>query len=258
MFDTHLHLEQYNQESLDKEIKKWQSVGVKGVIAVSNDLASSYSTLELQARYPDFVFAAVGFHPEKPLPTDADFTEWQKLIQYEQKRITAIGEIGLPHYSLENLQHSLEQYYEFLTECIEVARVYDLPVALHAVHDKAELVFNLLQKKGIACAHFHWLKAPRNVVDKITGAGYFISFTPEIVYRKRDQDLASAVPLSQLLIETDGPWQFDARFKNIPTTPVLLKEVLHELSMIKKSSYQELLEQTSENARKCYRLNRLT
>ncbi len=64
MIDAHIHLEQY--DNIEKEIDKWRLSGIKGVIAVSNDLASSYRTLELQTKYKDFIYAAVGFHPEGP------------------------------------------------------------------------------------------------------------------------------------------------------------------------------------------------
>ncbi|MED0669958.1 TatD family hydrolase [Aneurinibacillus aneurinilyticus] len=66
--DAHLHLDQYPESETDKLISEWRSVGITGLVAVSTNLASAYRTLELKHRYPDFVYAAVGYHPEQALP----------------------------------------------------------------------------------------------------------------------------------------------------------------------------------------------
>src|SRR5690606_14529715 len=150
----------YEDRYLLEKIEKWQQNGIQGVIAVTNDLASSYRTLQLRDRFPSFVHAAIGFHPEQPLPCEQDFQEWTNLLRTEKDKITAIGEIGLPHYNLDKLTSSLDSYDEFLSRCLEIAKTLNLPVSLHAVHDKAESVFELLTEKQITQAHFHWLKAP--------------------------------------------------------------------------------------------------
>ncbi|RFB18046.1 TatD family deoxyribonuclease [Bacillus sp. HNG] len=252
MIDAHIHLEQYDVKKLPTQIEKWQESGVKGVIAVSNDLPSSYRTLELRDKFPDFVHAAIGFHPEQPLPVEQDFLEWRGLVQAEREKIVAIGEIGLPHYNLEILSFSLEHYFDFLSRCLEVAVQHQLPVALHAVHDKTELVFDLLQQKQVPIAHFHWLKAPENVVKKIVDAGYYISVTPEICYRVRDQKLAKQVPLQQLLIETDGPWPFEDEFKNQPTSPLFLGKISSQLATLYGINEHKIREQLVLNTHRCY------
>ncbi|MDR4886828.1 TatD family hydrolase [Fredinandcohnia sp. QZ13] len=258
MIDAHIHLEQYDVKVLPVQLEKWQEAGVKGVIAVSNDLPSSYRTLELRDTFPNFVHAAVGFHPEQPLPVEHDFLEWTRLVQAERKKIVAIGEIGLPHYNLEMLPSSLEHYCDFLSQCLEIAVQHQLPVALHAVHDKAEMVFDLLQKKQVPTAHFHWLKASENVVKKIVDAGYYISVTPEVCYRTRDQKLAKQVPLSQLLIETDGPWPYEGEFKNQATTPLFLGKISSQLATLYEMYDHKLQEQLVLNTHRCYQETKST
>ncbi|WP_456279249.1 TatD family hydrolase [Bacillus sp. AK128] len=253
MFDSHIHLDQY--ENIDQHIASWMIAGVSGVIAVSSDLSSSYRTLELQYKYPNFVHVAVGFHPERELPTDSDFREWEALVSSERERISAVGEVGLPHYQLNELPGTIEHYLEFFSECIAVASRHELPIALHAVHDKALMVYNVLQEYQIKNAHFHWLKAPPEVVDLIVNRGYYISVTPEVCYRNRDQVLGKNVPLSQLLIETDGPWNYNGQFRNQETSPLFLKEIISSLALIRGQAIEEILEKTIQNTIKCYRLN---
>jgi TatD DNase family protein len=254
MIDAHIHLDQYDIDELDRDIEHWREKGISGVIAVSNDLASSYKTLELQEKYRDFVYPCAGFHPERPLPADKDFFEWQSLIKMEHERIIAIGEIGLPYYSLDQLPHSLENYIDFLARCLEVAKGSNLPVALHAVHDKAAIVLSMLRDFHIEKAHFHWLKADERIVTQIVDAGYFVSVTPEVCYRRRDQRLVEAVPLVQLLIETDGPWPFADKFSSIRTSPLFLQAIVSTLISLTGVEEKALQVQLLKNTYNCYSL----
>ncbi|RBW69215.1 TatD family deoxyribonuclease [Bacillus taeanensis] len=258
MIDAHIHLDQYNREDLPAYIEKWKKAGIKGAVSVSTNLRSSYDTLELANQFPDFVIPCIGFHPEQPLPAECELNELLTLIRSERHTISAIGEIGLPHYSYENSKFpSLQHYIELLKIFIEKAKQLSLPVVLHAVHDKAAIVYELLQKYEGVNAHFHWLKAEKKLLQLIIEAGYFISVTPEICYRERDRQLVSQVPLSQLMLETDGPWPYHEIFENTKTTPLLLKEVVQKTAEIKKISSKNVKDLTTKNTAHFYRYDRV-
>ncbi|MFB4164958.1 TatD family hydrolase [Alteribacillus sp. JSM 102045] len=254
MIDAHIHLDQY--ENIEMKINSWQKAGIKKVIAVSYDLASSYKTLELKEKFPDFILAGAGFHPEKGLPKESDFQEWQRLIRQERNNIACIGEIGLPHYELEKLPHSLESHMDFFKRCLHTAEEHSLPAALHAVYDKAAIVYEILQQEtpDIA-AHFHWLKAQMEVVRQITAAGYYVSLTPEVCYRERDQVLATFIPMEQLLMETDGPWPFKGPFEGKETTPLFLPDIAAFLAKERKMNIHTLKEQILHNTMRLYGSN---
>ncbi|MDA3129109.1 TatD family hydrolase [Aliibacillus thermotolerans] len=251
MIDTHIHLEQYEQvESL---IPSWQERGIEKVVAVSNDLRSSYKTLELKERFPDFIWAAVGFHPEYEEPVERDVEEWKQLVKQELSLISAIGEIGLPHYSKWSSPSHLPRYIERLKEYIDVAHTYSLPVVLHAVHDKAELVYMILSEEFPEVqAHFHWLKGSEEVVHSIVRAGHYISVTPEVCYRKRDERLTVLVPPAQLLIETDGPWPFQGPFLHKQTTPLFLQQVTQKVASIHRMTEAQMKRILRSNAYHLY------
>ncbi|KFL15743.1 deoxyribonuclease [Geobacillus stearothermophilus] len=219
MIDAHIHLDQYTD--IDEQINRWQEAGIIGVVAVSTDLRSSCRTLELKQRFPSFVYAAIGFHPEQPLPSEADWNEWTELVKQERPLLAAIGEVGLPYYSAEACA-KLPAYQERLTEIAAIAADASLPLALHAVYDRAQTALAILQQAGVRQAHFHWLKAEPAVVKQIVQCGYYISVTPEVCYRERDKQLLSLVPIEQLLLETDGPWPFAGPFAGKLTTPLWL------------------------------------
>jgi TatD DNase family protein len=247
MIDAHIHLNQYGLPEADRLIEEWINSGVRKVVAVSTDLASSYETLTLKRRYPTFIYAAVGYHPEQPIPSEKDVLEMLSLIKSERHLVSAIGEVGLPHYTLSNHSNPINEYMDILSLFMDYAKKEDLPVLLHAVHDKAYPALQLLNKYNLTKAHFHWLKAPVEIVDKIIKAGYFISVTPEVCYRERDQRLAETVPLNQLLLETDGPWSFGGPFVQEKTTPKLLLPTAKQVASLKGISLEELLQQCRLN-----------
>ncbi|MDE5412540.1 TatD family hydrolase [Alkalihalobacterium chitinilyticum] len=253
MIDAHIHLYQYTD--IEKRIQHWQKEGIECVVAVSNNLKSAYETLELKQRYPDFIMAGVGYHPEQKPMNRRDMTELEELIYSEKEAVSFIGEVGLPYYILDQLTADeqglqLEQFARW----VEVAKQTQLPLAVHAVHSQAEQALTLLKKVPEVQAHFHWLKAPEQVIKEIVAAGHFISVTPEICYRERDQKLAEMVPITQLLIETDGPWPFNGPFENEETSPLLLKPIAEKIADVKQIPLSNVIQQTITNTNSIYNL----
>ncbi|HET7580317.1 MAG TPA: TatD family hydrolase [Bacillales bacterium] len=253
MLDAHLHLDRYPQWQLDQLIDEWQKAGIQGVVAVSTDLASSYRTLELKQRYPDFVYAAVGHHPEQAPPDEADGNELFALMACERDQLAAVGEVGLPHYTTEQMEPgNFEKHWEWLVSFIKTAKRLHLPLALHAVHEHTQPVLDLLLAHKIEHAHFHWLKTDPATLKKVFDSGYYMSLTPEVCYRERDRKLAELAPLEQLMVETDGPWPFSGPFEGKQTTPEFVAEVMKSIAEIKDTTFTEIVEQTTKNTKKVY------
>jgi len=254
MIDAHIHLDEYKAEEIDQYILRWQEKGVKAVVAVSSNLASSYRIVELKKKYPDFIYAAIGFHPEQKQPTEKELMEWVQLLKIERASISAIGEIGLPHYELDRLggQSYLQRYIPFLDYLVQIAVQEELPVLLHGVHDKVEPILEILIRNHVKKAHFHWLKAPLEMIKKIISRGYFISVTPEVCYRSRDQELLSAIPLSHLLLETDGPWSYQGPFIDRETEPLMVREIAAFVAQAKRTTPEKVIEICQSNVQRLF------
>ena len=96
-------------------------------------------------------------------------------------------------------------------------------------------------------AVFHWHKASEDVTRAIVDAGYFISVTPEIVYRDRDRELVEAVPLESLLVESDAPWAYEGEFSGMPSGPWLCARVVEEVAKIKRLPVEEAMYRLTVN-----------
>src|SRR5690606_40734669 len=69
----------------------------------------------------------------------------------------------------------------------------------------------LLEKYSVKKAHFHWFKGDNKTLQHMAENGYFISFTPDLMYEEEIQTIARNYPLEQVMVETDGPWRSEER-----------------------------------------------
>lgn len=230
MIDAHIHLDQYEDHVVSSLLEGLPEQGIESLIAVSMNLASSKRTLELAASYPGLVKPAYGFHPEQALPAEKELNVLLKWITDHAGSMAAIGEIGLPYYSrTEAVERGeawdMAPYIQLLDRLLGLAARLGKPVVLHAVYEDAWTVCDLLEQHGLTQAHFHWFKGPAATVDRMISRGYYISFTPDILYEPEIQELARRYPPELVMAETDGPWPFEGPYAGRTTHPAMVHDV---------------------------------
>ncbi|MBG9855422.1 TatD family hydrolase [Bacillus wiedmannii] len=247
--DSHIHVDQYKDEEKSRLLKDVEhSKEIQELIAVSMNYQSCKETLSLAKRYP-FVHPAIGFHPEQPIHKE-DCEQTYKLIEDHVEDIVAIGEVGLPYYlRKEEKDITLEPYIAVLKRFIELARKYDLPIVLHAVYEDADIVCDLLEEHKVSRAHFHWFKGSETTMKRMMRNGYYISITPDVLHKEKIRKIVSYYPLEYMMVETDGPWEFQ---EDVMTHPRMIREVLKEISVIKNMSVDKVTETIYENTIQFY------
>lgn len=247
--DSHIHLDQYTKEEQAKlidDVKRMKEI--EGLIAVSMDYNSCQQTLSL-AKQHAVVHTALGFHPEQII-NKQECEQIYKLIEENAHRIVAVGEVGLPYYlRQENKDIALQSYVEVVERFVVLAKKYDLPIVLHAVYEDADIVCDLLEQYEIRRAHFHWFKGSQKTMERMIQNGYYISITPDVMQKEKIRKIVSFYPLEYMMVETDGPWEFQ---EDEMTHPVMIKEVLAEISCIKQVPIEEIAEQIYQNTYQFY------
>ena len=98
LFDSHAHL---NDERFDEDREELiSSLKEKGVDLVVNPgacIKTSIESIELANKY-DFIYAAVGVHPHDVGELDEIAIDTLRKLATENKKVVAIGEIGLDYY----------------------------------------------------------------------------------------------------------------------------------------------------------------
>jgi TatD DNase family protein len=257
LIDTHIHLASPRYADLPGLVARGQQAGVVGVVAAAVDESSSHQILAMHDIFPAFIHAGLGVHPERPV-TDAEIDRVMALIRQEHSRLVAIAEVGLPWYTVRerpDRQALIAAGEPRLRPFLRLARELDLAVVLHAPHDAAAHALALLRTEGVERAVFHWHKASPAVTRAIVEHGYYISVTPETCYRARDRELVADVPVTHLVIETDGPWPYGGEFEGHPTEPTFLGRIVDAVATIKGLGREEAGEIIAQNAMRLFRLS---
>ena len=126
-FDTHAHYDSgaFNADRFEI-LGSMPDAKVGLIVNPGCDLESSKTAIGLAERF-NFVYAAVGWHPEDmDKLTDKAFAELERLA--EHPKCLAIGEIGLDYYWDDT--HKAEQK-ELFKKQIELAIRLNKPVIVH-------------------------------------------------------------------------------------------------------------------------------
>ncbi|WP_066058252.1 TatD family hydrolase [Robertmurraya korlensis] len=248
VIDSHLHLDKYLDNEILMMMKTLDQVDM--LISVSYDLESCKRNSTLSKSYQN-VKTAFGFHPEQAIITDEEMADLFQWVYSHIDEMIAVGEVGLPYYlrTSSSWSSSLEPYKELLEEWVKLASKNNLPISLHAVYDDVPTVCSILEKHSIEKAHFHWFKGVDTDMDRIIRNGHFISLTPDILYEEEIQVIAKRFPISQMMVETDGPWPFEGPFSGRITHPNMIHQTVRQLSELKTISIDKTYETLYVNTR---------
>lgn len=259
LIDAHIHLDSYPEDRQAEMLESLQDYEVEKIISVSMHLDSCWRNLELARRYPGRLMPAFGFHPEQPLPEEDRIRALFSFMQEHAEEMAAVGEVGLPYYSRQ--EAALEgghwddcPYVELLEQFVRFARTHDKPIVLHAVYEDADTACDLLEKHGITSAHFHWFKGSPETVKRMAEAGYYISFTPDLLYEEEIRELARQYPPDQVMTETDGPWPFEGPFQGHETHPAMTADVAAAWAEIQGMELHDARRMLYMNAKRFYRI----
>jgi len=253
MIDSHIHLDADQYADVASVIKRAREAGIDALVAPGVTPASNQRLLELAASYPDFVHAAIGAHPEHFELSDDEVAATLELARANRDRICAIGEVGLPWYGQNSRREDvIARSRKVLVQFAELATELDLALILHCPHQTAREALKIIQTAKVRRAVFHWHKSDAATTRAILEAGYFISLTPEVVYRDRDQALARIVALDQMMVETDGPWPYGGPFEGKPTEPGFIADTVYAIASIRGDALDSIVRAITTNSMRLF------
>ena len=127
--DTHCHLEDENFSADRAEVlSRAKAAGVERIINFGSTLESSVAVTELAKNFSE-LFAGVGIHPEEIDGFDNATCDKLAALAAE-KKVVAIGEIGLDYHWEKNSDRRLIQQKIFVAQ-LDLARQLNLPVCVH-------------------------------------------------------------------------------------------------------------------------------
>eukprot|EP00928_Gymnodinium_smaydae_P029610 TRINITY_DN22252_c0_g2_i1.p1 TRINITY_DN22252_c0_g2~~TRINITY_DN22252_c0_g2_i1.p1 ORF type:complete len:377 (+),score=71.38 TRINITY_DN22252_c0_g2_i1:85-1215(+) len=215
--DCHCHLtsERFAHD-LPHVLARAEKAGVRGIFVCSSSQLDMHRAVRLRDLHPGNIYACLGLHP-LDFTFDPSFWKATRDIIVEAHTnggVAAIGEIGLD-FSAPLLREQAAragtseaevkalQMASFEAQ-VQLALELGLPVNVHSRNAERQTLEVLahLGARGVMHAY-------KGDVDMAVQAArnnrLLFSFPPSIVYKKEYQNVAKALPLEALLLETDSP-----------------------------------------------------
>ena len=252
LFDTHAHMDDQAFDTDRYElIASLPGQGVGLVMNPGCSLSSSRNADTLSRQF-NFVYAAVGSHPDAADEVnDEVLEEYRKLCKLNPK-IKAIGEIGLD-YHYEDIPREL-QLKAFRAQ-MALAAELDLPVIVHereAHADGMAVVDEFPTVKGV----FHCYSGSAEMARELVKRGWYIGFTGVLTFKnaKKAVEVASQIPIDRLVLETDCPYMAPEPFRGKRNHPGYLYRMAEKLAEIRGLTVEEIHRITTENGKRLYRM----
>ncbi len=260
-FDSHCHLDDErfdeDRETLIKEIKQ---ADITKFVSAGYSIEGSKKGIELSKKY-EYIYTICGISPndipqnEEELWKDIETIKDLVKENIENKKIVAIGEIGLDYYWEKNLQRRELQKQAFEKQ-IEMANAFDLPIVIHtrdAVMDTIEILKeNTVNRKGI----FHCCPLNRELVKEALKLGFYISFAGPVTFKnsKNANEIIEMVPEDKMLIETDSPYLAPEPVRGTRNDPRNVKFIAQKIADVKGKTIEEVAEITYANTERIFNI----
>ena len=252
LFDTHAHMDDHAFDEDRAELL--ESLPSKNIGLLMNpgcSLESSRNAVKLANAY-DYIYAAVGSHPDAADEVDDAVLEEYRTLVRENPKVKAIGEIGLD-YHYEDIPREI-QLKAFRAQ-MELARELGLPVIVHereAHEDGMKIVEEFPEVKGV----FHCYSGSAEMAKWLVARGWYIGFTGVLTFKnaRKALEVAAAIPMDRIVIETDCPYMSPEPFRGKRNDPGKIYRMAEKLAELRGLTVAEAEAITMENGKRLYRI----
>ena len=191
------------------------------------------------------VYASVGVHPDHEDCTEPTVEELVALADHP--KVVAIGETGLDYFRLTG---DLEWQRERFRTHIRAARACNKPLVIHT-RAAAEDTLRIMREEraGEAGGVMHCFTESMAVAEAAIEQGFYISFSGIVTFKnaKDLREVAAAIPLDRILIETDSPYLAPAPHRGRTNQPGYVKHVAEEVARVRGMTAEAVGEASSRN-----------
>ncbi len=251
-FDTHAHIldEKFDEDRSDVIQRIYNNMAL--TVNIGCNFADCPRTVALAEEY-EKLYAAVGLHPEDV----TTYTEegWDMLCQLAaHPKVVGIGETGLDYYwdvSTKDAQKRLFQQH------IDLACQLNKPLIIHdreAHGDTLDILqhSHARQVGGI----LHAFSGSIEMMQEVIKLGFYIGLGGAVTFKNArvPVEVAAAVPLERLVLETDCPYLTPVPFRGKRNEPLFVRYTAEKIAEIRGISVEELVEATYQNGKRIYQI----
>ncbi len=249
IFDAHAHYDdKWFDDDREEVIVSLKQNGVSYVVNASVDIETAKISLEYAEKY-DFFYSTVGVHPENLDGLESDYLSQIKTLMQHEKAV-AIGEIGLDYHW--DIEKALQQ--KVFEEQLKLSKELDVPVVIHdrEAHNDTLMLLKKYQPKGL----MHCFSGSTQMLKEVLKIGMSISLGGTVTFKNArvPVEVAKAVPLDRLLLETDSPYLSPVPNRGKRNDSRNIIYIAEKIASVRGISTQELLDITYNNAKSLYNI----
>lgn len=251
MIDTHTHINCIDDFSIDEILKNASDNGVEKLIVPSAYASDIDIVAELASKYEN-VYGLLGVHPSEVKDWTDDLIDKIKECAKSPK-IVGIGEIGLDYYwdkSFNDLQK------EVFIKQINLANELNFPISVHdrEAHKDSFDILTEFNKNSIVI--MHCFSGSVEFMHECVKQGWYIAIGGVVTFKNaiKMKEVTKEVPLDKLLIETDAPYLTPVPYRGKTNQPAYVKYVAEEIANLRNTSFEEINEQTTKNAKLVFKI----
>lgn len=258
--DAHSHL-QFEQFAHDEEkiLEEMQKNGIAAIV-VGIDFASSRKALVLAEKYKN-LYAAIGLHPNHATE-GYDISYYRALAMHP--KVVAVGECGLDFFRpLEVNEEVEEKQKELFKQQVAFAAEFNKPLIIHcrpskgtmdAYQDLIQILTEAKEEHPNLRGDVHFFVGGLKEADALIRLGFTLSFTAVITFARDYDEVIKAIPLANILAETDAPYVAPAARRGERNDPIAVIDVARTIADIRGEDPETVRQTLLANAQKLFSL----
>ena len=259
LIDSHCHLIFENfEKDLEDVVLRFRSNGVKKLVHACCELTEIPKLKKISNQFEE-IYYSVGLHPLEAKKWEHRSKSFLKRSAQDDKRVVAIGELGLDFYKDENKTQQIDA----LIPQMELAHELKLPVIIHcrnAANEMIEICNDLFKKGKCPKGVLHcWTGTPKEM-KKFLDLDFYISFSGIVTFPKAYEihECAKIVPNDKYLIETDAPFLAPVPHRGKRNEPAFVENVANFMADLRSTDLITIAEESSKNAKDLFKFDLLS
>ena len=253
--DCHTHLDHYAPAEMPEILDRAREAGVAFAVCAGTTLQSTQDCIDLAEKYEP-LYAGVGIHPMQAHEQVSGevYAELERMAKSSSK-VVCISEVGLD-FLPTSPDHDIQ--YQVFREHIRLARSLKLPIIFHSRESHPEVLRVLREENGGEVGGaMHYFQADEATAREAIDCGFYISLARPLTRLPELQEVAKAIPLENIVLETDAAPQPFKKYRTNWTEPRHVRSVAETLAEIKDIPVEEVARVTTGNLARLLGIERL-
>jgi len=255
LVDVHAHLDHEEfANNLASVLSRAKAKGVVTVIAQGINHETNQKVIALAKEHP-IVKIALGLYPSEAdsvllkdgFSRQSAYTVETTLefIEKHSKNIIALGEVGMDFHESEDKKNQEKLF----RRIVQLAKKLHKPLIIHSRKAEKE-VLDILEDEQYKRAVMHCFMGSKKLLERGVKMGLYFSIPSAVVRIQQFQENVAAIPITQLLTETDAPYL--APMKDLRSEPCNVRDGIEKIAEIKRMDVKEVANQLYFNYQKLF------